>query len=165
VVPAAGPNFAGTGTPIAGVASAVLAFQLPAGTTGTPSSATSTDATATETPAAAAAPSATPAAASQETAGETPVGSTASQAVQLVDIAFVPPTLETAADTPVTVTLTNTGAAVHNFNIDELNIHSGDVPPGQSSEVTITAPAGTYQYYCNVPGHKEAGMTGTLTVQ
>jgi outer membrane protein assembly factor BamB/plastocyanin len=165
VVPAAGPNFAGTGTPIAGVASAVLAFQLPAGTTGTPSSATSTDATATETPAAAAAPSATPAAASQETAGETPVGSTASQAVQLVDIAFVPPTLEMPADAPVTVTLSNTGAAVHNFNIDELNIHSGDVPPGQSSEVTITAPAGTYQYYCNVPGHKEAGMIGTLTVQ
>ena len=82
-----------------------------------------------------------------------------------MDIAFVPPKLEMAADTPVTVMLTNTGAAVHNFNIDELDIHSGDIPPGQSKEVTITAPVGTYQYYCNVPGHKEAGMTGTLTVQ
>ena len=29
----------------------------------------------------------------------------------------------------------------------------------------INAPAGTYEYYCNVPGHKEAGMVGTLTSQ
>ena len=65
----------------------------------------------------------------------------------------------------MTVTLENTGASVHNFNIDELNIHSGDIQPGQSTTVTINAAAGSYQYYCSIPGHKEAGMVGTLTVK
>lgn len=29
---------------------------------------------------------------------------------------------------------------------------------------TPTQP-GTYEFYCSVPGHKDAGMKGTLTVQ
>ncbi|MGI8484578.1 MAG: plastocyanin/azurin family copper-binding protein [Thermomicrobiales bacterium] len=29
----------------------------------------------------------------------------------------------------------------------------------------MNAKAGTYQYYCSVPGHKEAGMVGKLTVK
>ena len=34
------------------------------------------------------------------------------------------------------------------------------------SEVSkINAAAGSYQFYCREPGHKEAGMVGTLTVQ
>jgi uncharacterized cupredoxin-like copper-binding protein len=82
----------------------------------------------------------------------------------MVDIAFDPKALTIPANTDVTISLPNTGAAQHNFSIDELNI-SVDVPPGQTGSVTINAPAGTYQYYCNVPGHKEAGMFGTLTVQ
>ena len=31
--------------------------------------------------------------------------------------------------------------------------------------MTINAPAGTYIFYCGVPGHKEAGMVGTLTAE
>ena len=38
------------------------------------------------------------------------------------------------------------------------------VPPGGTSTVTATLKPGTYTYYCPVPGHKAAGMTGTLTV-
>lgn len=30
--------------------------------------------------------------------------------------------------------------------------------------LTLTLPAGTYTYYCSVPGHRQAGMLGTLTV-
>lgn len=98
-----------------------------------------------------------------------PCGSPAAQAgqysVAMVDINFDPKQLTIPANTPVTVNLVNKGAAVHNFNIDALNVHSGDYQPGQTGTVTINAPAGTYQYYCNIPGHKEAGMVGTLTVQ
>ena len=36
--------------------------------------------------------------------------------------------------------------------------------PGGSSKVTVTLKPGTYQFYCPIPGHKEAGMEGTLTV-
>ena len=71
-----------------------------------------------------------------------------------------------AADEPVTIKMVNTGAALHNFSIDSLDI-SVDVNPGDTVDVVIpagTAP-GTYDFYCNVPGHKEAGMVGTLTVE
>ena len=51
----------------------------------------------------------------------------------------------------------------HNFSIDALGIDV-DIAPGATKQVVINAPAGEYEYYCNVPGHKEAGMVGTLTV-
>jgi uncharacterized cupredoxin-like copper-binding protein len=39
------------------------------------------------------------------------------------------------------------------------------VPIGQTVDGVIPgAAAGTYDFYCSLPGHKEAGMTGTLTV-
>jgi plastocyanin len=84
--------------------------------------------------------------------------------IDMVDIAFEPNTLTIPADTDVTISLPNTGALPHNFSIDELGI-SVDVAAGDTGTATINAPAGTYEFYCNVPGHKEAGMVGTLTVQ
>lgn len=85
--------------------------------------------------------------------------------ITMMDIKFDPKAITIPANTDVIITIPNQGAAVHNFNIDELNIHSGDVAPGSSGTVTINAAPGTYQYYCAIPGHKEAGMVGTLTVQ
>jgi plastocyanin len=38
------------------------------------------------------------------------------------------------------------------------------VSPGSTSTVTATLKKGTYTYYCPVPGHRQAGMVGTLTV-
>jgi plastocyanin len=39
------------------------------------------------------------------------------------------------------------------------------VSPGHNSELTVTlTKKGTYEYFCPVPGHRQAGMTGTLTV-
>ena len=36
--------------------------------------------------------------------------------------------------------------------------------PGGSSKVAVTLKPGTYEFYCPIPGHKAAGMEGTLTV-
>jgi len=89
----------------------------------------------------------------------------AAQEVALVDIAFEPPELTIAANTDVTINLVNSGVLPHSFDIDALGINSGEIAAGQSGTVTINAAPGTYEYYCIVPGHKEAGMVGTLTVQ
>jgi plastocyanin len=85
--------------------------------------------------------------------------------IDLVDIAFNPKGFSIRANTPTVITLVNQGVAVHTFDIDELNVHSGDLQPGQSTTVTIDAPPGTYAYFCAIPGHREAGMVGTLTVK
>jgi len=44
---------------------------------------------------------------------------------------------------------------------------SGDTvdPGGQDSTVTEDLKPGTYTFFCPVPGHRAAGMEGTLTVQ
>ncbi|HEU0115585.1 MAG TPA: cupredoxin domain-containing protein, partial [Thermomicrobiales bacterium] len=84
--------------------------------------------------------------------------------IELHDIYFQPKDVTIPAGQDVKVTLKNLGAAPHNFSIDALKI-SDDVQPGETKDITINAPAGTYQFYCNVPGHKEAGMVGTLTAK
>jgi uncharacterized cupredoxin-like copper-binding protein len=39
------------------------------------------------------------------------------------------------------------------------------VGPGGTSTVSASLKPGTYTFYCTVPGHREAGMSGTLTVK
>jgi uncharacterized cupredoxin-like copper-binding protein len=118
--------------------------------------------TAAATPAEASPAAATPAAGGGEQAA---AGPGAGEAVEVVshDIFFEPDALSIPADTDVTVRLPNEGVTPHNFSIDELGIDV-DIAPGATEETVINAPAGEYEYYCNVPGHKQAGMVGTLTV-
>jgi nitrite reductase (NO-forming) len=91
--------------------------------------------------------------------------------LEMVDIAFKPNGFTIPANTDVTITLDNTGAALHNFsvtdhknpNVKNLGI-SVDVNPGETKTVTVNAPAGDYYYFCNQPGHEAAGMFGTMHV-
>ena len=79
------------------------------------------------------------------------------------DIYFEPSEVTIPANTDVTVNLPNEGVTPHNFSIDALGIDV-DIAPGATEQVVINAPAGEYEYYRNVPGHKQAGMVGTLIV-
>ena len=111
---------------------------------------------------------ASPATAATETAPAETAPAAAAQAAEPVtivskDIMFEPTKVTIPANTDVTITLPNEGVTAHNFSIDALDI-SVDIAPGETKELVINAPAGTYEFYCNVPGHKEAGMFGTLTV-
>jgi len=79
---------------------------------------------------------------------------------------FDPPALTAQVGEEVTVILDNKGVLDHNFVIEEFNVHLGPITGGSKSAPSIFTPttAGAYVYYCDVPGHREAGMTGTLTV-
>lgn len=142
------------------LACAVIA--APQATAATPAGSPAADTDETAPPADIASPAASPEA---SPAADTGTGAAATEVtVTAIDISFVEKELSIAADTDTRFVITNEGAAAHNFSIDELGV-SVDIAPGESVEVTINAPAGTYQYYCNVPGHAAAGQVGTLTVQ
>lgn len=65
----------------------------------------------------------------------------------------------------VALRLENADTAGHSFDIDELGLHVS-MPPGEPALALFTAGApGTYTFYCGVPGHREAGMVGTLIVE
>jgi len=61
------------------------------------------------------------------------------------------------------VTLVNKGSLLHNFSIDNPKLKI-DVAAGQTKTGTVTLEAGTYAYFCDVPGHR-ATMHGTLEVK
>lgn len=84
--------------------------------------------------------------------------------VSAIDIAFEQTAIEGSADTEFTITITNNGAGAHDFVIDELGVNSGHIQPGESVTITINAPAGDYIFYCSLPGHRAAGMEGTLSL-
>jgi uncharacterized cupredoxin-like copper-binding protein len=105
-----------------------------------------------------------------EESGATPAGSPAASAggevvIDSGDIYFRPAEFTIQADTDVTITIDNSQAALpHNFTIEGTD-YSVDYDPGATVDVTVNLPAGTYTFYCNIPGHREAGMEGTLVVE
>ena len=72
-------------------------------------------------------------------------------------------TVKTVTDKEVTLEVTNPDAFDHDFVIDELDVKVA-LPAGETTKVTFQAGPGTYTFYCSIPGHREAGMEGTLTV-
>jgi nitrite reductase (NO-forming) len=65
----------------------------------------------------------------------------------------------------VALRLDNRDAQRHSFDVDELSVH---VPmPAGTTAAALFRPTepGTYTFYCQVPGHREAGMVGTLIVE
>jgi cytochrome c oxidase subunit 2 len=85
--------------------------------------------------------------------------------LKMQDIHFDKTELSIPANTDVTLNLVNEGAGPHDFTIDGHPEASSELyNPGQTGTLTLNLPPGTYEYYCSVPGHKEAGMHGTLTV-
>jgi plastocyanin len=67
----------------------------------------------------------------------------------------------------VTVTLTNDSPVGHNVTIAQGSKTLGATKTITKSTATIALnlPAGDYVFFCSVPGHRQAGMQGTLTVQ
>ena len=69
----------------------------------------------------------------------------------------------------LTIAFVNESATPHNVTVEG----SGDKEIGATKDVTKghdtlqlkDVKAGTYTFYCSIPGHEQAGMKGTLTVR
>jgi len=112
--------------------------------------------------------------------------------LQATEFQYGPKTIEAVVGQQVTVTLVNGGTVEHDFvileiplaepvadsgeademaghNMGELEMQAavhGEAMPGVTGSVTFTpTQAGTYEFFCAVAGHKEAGMVGTLIVR
>lgn len=66
----------------------------------------------------------------------------------------------------VTITMTNMSPLEHNVTVAKGSTVLGATPTfqGGSRTLTLSLKPGTYTFYCSVPGHRQAGMEGTLTV-
>ena len=106
------------------------------------------------------------------------------------NMTFTPSSFEVTAGVPVVLSLVNEDALEHDFSILEIPVESVSEPdtvsaehqmemgpaaaepvlhvavePNGTNQLTFTpTKPGTYEFYCEVPGHMEAGMVGTMTV-
>lgn len=102
----------------------------------------------------------------------TPSPSPADMTVEItaVEYKLTPAQITAKTGQRVTFMLHNAGTMPHDL---EVELPSGDieldtdVEPGGVGEMTSTMPSspGSFEYYCPIPGHKDLGMVGTLTVE
>lgn len=93
---------------------------------------------------------------------------------------LVPEAFQATVDQELTLTFENIGEIAHNLTVgefptDERSIGEQDeagthmaktetIQPGATTSVTFTPDStGTFPYWCDVPGHRDAGMTGEMT--
>jgi uncharacterized cupredoxin-like copper-binding protein len=107
--------------------------------------------------------------------------------VMMRDIVFEPAIIEVGRGERVRLNFQNSGALMHDFSVDSMPMGrmemtggtSGDGHGGHGSEAAMhmalaagehgmiefeATEAGEYIFYCNEPGHREAGMHGILRV-
>ncbi len=147
--------------------SLLAAGVLAAGCGGSSSSTTSTS--ATESTASTTAASTT--AGSSSAAG----GGASTGAAQVVKLAADPSgglsyntTTLSAHPGKVTIEFTNGAPLEHNVTVaSSAGSTEGATPTfnGGTKSLTLNLKAGTYTFFCSVPGHRQAGMQGTLTVK
>lgn len=116
----------------------------------------------------------TPATPSPSTGGtNAPSGGTAQAQTKLVEAAdpsgqlrFAKTSL-TAKAGKVSIEFTNSSPLPHNLTIASGSTVLGATPTfnGGARTLTLKLKPGTYKFYCSVPGHREAGMEGTLVVR
>ena len=88
--------------------------------------------------------------------------------VVMTEFKYSPSTISASAGT-VSFDLVNQGRTAHDMVVADSSGKvlgkSSLVGAGQEAEFSVqVSQPGTYQIYCDLPGHREAGMSGTLDV-
>jgi uncharacterized cupredoxin-like copper-binding protein len=81
-------------------------------------------------------------------------------------LAFDKKSLEAKAG-PVTLVMSNPAQLQHDVSIEGAGVdkEGKKVGKGGTSTVSASVKPGKYTFYCSVPGHRDGGMEGTLTVK
>lgn len=108
--------------------------------------------------------------------------------VKLADFSYIPSSITVPVGQPVVLTINNTGLVEHDFVVEKIDVtnvvaqdsgseHDMQGMDGASYDLHVSTGAGetntlqftalepgTYQIFCSVDGHIEAGMIGELIV-
>lgn len=79
---------------------------------------------------------------------------------------FTPDTLTAKAGEKIRIKFKNAGKFPHDLVIDELNVKTKTIQPGEEDIAEFTAEkSGSFSMYCSVGNHRENGMEGKVTVE
>ncbi len=98
----------------------------------------------------------------------TPAPSTKSFPVETSEFAFAPNAFTAKVGDAIAFVITNKGALEHNFVVFDPSgkeVARAAIQPGATGTVNVKPSIdGVFAIVCDVAGHTDAGMTGTLTV-
>jgi plastocyanin len=103
--------------------------------------------------------------ATETTGGGGGGGSTVEVTASADQLAYDQSSLETGSGS-VTIDFTNPSTTGHDVRIEDESgedIGGTDVIADDSTTATVELEPGSYTFFCSVPGHREAGMEGSLT--
>jgi len=86
-----------------------------------------------------------------------PAGGSAERIV-IVDGGFEPSTLELSPGEDIAVEITNEDERPHDFAIDDLNLNTANIDPGEVATARFTVPDGTTRFRCTY----HSGMEGRI---
>ncbi|HKN50107.1 MAG TPA: cupredoxin domain-containing protein [Actinomycetota bacterium] len=105
-----------------------------------------------------------PTAATADPATANPAATATALSIEAHEFSLSPSDLHAAAGS-VAIHYTNAGAIQHTLVIDGVAGFKLDVPKaGDVDTATVKLEPGTYTLYCDIPGHRQAGMEDHLTV-
>ncbi len=89
------------------------------------------------------------------------------ETVRAVEFAFQPDALAVKAGRPVAITFENEGTAGHDYTVHDASgaqVEGGHAyaGPGERATLVVTLEPGTYEVWCTIAGHRQAGMEATV---
>jgi hypothetical protein len=90
--------------------------------------------------------------------------------IPIVEVKLTDSTIEMLTTAPpgrLTFSVTNAGTMEHNFEVDGEGVEKKfdtNLEPGESRNLQVELPAGTYRVYCPLENHKERGIQLELRV-
>ncbi|HKJ68450.1 MAG TPA: cupredoxin domain-containing protein [bacterium] len=76
-----------------------------------------------------------------------------------------PDKITLTVDSTASIIFANVGTIAHNLAIGEFNVQSRTIQPNTRDTITFTPDTtGRFPMWCDVPGHRDAGMEGIVIV-
>jgi plastocyanin len=84
--------------------------------------------------------------------------------LRATEFAFRPSSVVAAPGVPLALELINSGSLEHTIVIPALGVQATLLPAEHRIVHVGSVGAGTYEFFCAIPAHRKAGMTGQLVV-